>query len=83
VECSKCGAKVPKTLSTRTHICPSCKYVEDRDINAALNILKKALKMLSTGGRPETNPWGDLPASLIEVILSGYGESVNQESPSL
>jgi IS605 OrfB family transposase len=33
--CSNCGEKVQKSLSTRTHICPHCGYVEDRDINAA------------------------------------------------
>jgi putative transposase len=37
-ECSGCGERVPKTLSIRTHICPSCGLVLDRDHNAALNI---------------------------------------------
>ncbi|HEY9803904.1 MAG TPA: transposase [Leptolyngbyaceae cyanobacterium] len=41
--CSNCGEKVQKSLSTRTHICPHCGYVEDRDINAAINILRKGL----------------------------------------
>ncbi|MGB3535668.1 MAG: transposase [Microcoleaceae cyanobacterium] len=48
--CSNCGKKVNKSLSTRTHIC-SCGYTEDRDINAAKNILKKAL---STAGLAES-----------------------------
>ncbi|NCR71375.1 MAG: transposase, partial [Microcystis aeruginosa LG13-12] len=51
--CSNCGQKVPKSLSTRTHVCPHCGYVEDRDINAAINILKKGL---STVGHTETPP---------------------------
>jgi putative transposase len=34
--CSNCGEKVKKTLSTRTHVCPHCGYTEDRDINAAI-----------------------------------------------
>ncbi|MDJ0742097.1 MAG: transposase [Xenococcaceae cyanobacterium MO_167.B27] len=42
--CSNCGEKVVKTLSTRTHKCPHCGYVADRDENAAINILKSALK---------------------------------------
>ena len=42
--CSNCGEKVQKTLSTRTHICSHCGYIEDRDINAAINILKKAIQ---------------------------------------
>ncbi|WP_375341955.1 zinc ribbon domain-containing protein [Okeania sp. SIO3B5] len=41
--CSNCGQKVPKTLSVRTHSCPKCKTVLDRDENAAINILNKAL----------------------------------------
>jgi putative transposase len=38
--CSRCGAYVQKSLSVRTHICPSCGYVADRDVNAAQNILQ-------------------------------------------
>jgi putative transposase len=39
-KCSKCGELVQKSLSVRTHICPACGYVADRDVNAAQNILK-------------------------------------------
>ncbi len=42
-DCSECGTRVKKTLSMRTHICPGCGVVLDRDHNAALNILQKAL----------------------------------------
>jgi len=38
--CSGCGELVPKTLSQRTHSCPSCGLVLGRDHNAALNILR-------------------------------------------
>ncbi len=41
-ECSNCHEQVKKSLSTRTHVCPSCGFVEDRDVNAAKNILEKA-----------------------------------------
>jgi len=41
--CSQCGALVMKSLSQRTHYCPQCLYVEDRDVNASVNILKKGL----------------------------------------
>lgn len=41
-DCSCCGARVKKSLSTRTHVC-SCGAVLDRDWNAAINILIKAL----------------------------------------
>jgi putative transposase len=39
-ECSRCGERVRKSLSVRTHVCPVCGYVADRDVNAAQNILK-------------------------------------------
>ncbi|MBD2183485.1 transposase [Planktothrix sp. FACHB-1355] len=66
IDCSVCGAKVYKTLSTRTHQCPHCQTVLDRDWNAAINILKKGLKYLGeylngTVGQTETDPndWGE------------------------
>ncbi len=46
-DCSNCGQEVKKTLSTRTHKCPSCGYTDDRDANAAVNILMKALAGLA------------------------------------
>ena len=76
--CSNCGEKVKKSLSTRTHICPHCGYVEDRDINAAINILNRGL---STVGHTGSKAWGDLPSGSVGEILLGDGESVNQESP--
>ena len=37
--CSGCGCIVPKKLNVRTHHCPDCSLILDRDINAARNIL--------------------------------------------
>jgi putative transposase len=37
-DCSGCGERVPKSLSVRTHVCPVCGLVLDRDENAAKNI---------------------------------------------
>jgi putative transposase len=42
--CSRCGSIVPKSLSVRVHSCPDCGLVLDRDHNAAINILNKALR---------------------------------------
>ena len=54
INCSNCGEPVVKTLSTRTHSCPACSYIADRDENSGRNILKRALKQLSdTVGRTE------------------------------
>lgn len=69
VNCSYCGNKVPKTLAVRTHRCPSCGLVLDRDHNAALNILQR-----STAGTAGNYAWG-------EPALSGH--SLNQEALSL
>jgi putative transposase len=46
-DCSGCGTRVKKTLSVRTHICPQCHLVIDRDENAALNILVKGLNQVA------------------------------------
>jgi putative transposase len=37
---SRCRQRVAKSLSVRTHVCPSCGLVLDRDENAARNILR-------------------------------------------
>src|SRR5215472_8505618 len=50
-DCSGCGGRVQKTLSTRTHVCPKCGLVLDRDENAALNILAKAIEIGTLGHR--------------------------------
>jgi len=64
-DCSNCGQKVVKTLSTRTHKCPHCGYIADRDENAAINILKSALKEWSTTvGRTECEVSGEFPLCL-------------------
>ena len=45
-DCSACGTRVKKSLSVRTHMCPTCGIVVDRDENAALNILHAGLCIL-------------------------------------
>ncbi len=54
--CSNCGEVVKKSLSVRTHICNHCGYTQDRDWNAARNILEKAL---STAGHVGTYASGE------------------------
>ncbi|MEM9544280.1 MAG: transposase [Cyanobacteria bacterium P01_E01_bin.42] len=49
-DCSGCGTKVPKTLSVRTHECPKCGLSMDRDENAAVNILNRAIKEIQAVG---------------------------------
>ena len=45
-DCSSCGHRVKKSLSTRTHSCSKCGVEICRDTNAAINILKKGMKIL-------------------------------------
>ena len=69
-DCSACGSRVKKSLSVRTHICPGCGLVLDRDHNAAINILTKALECFRTDGQSGTgtskkvrNASGQTPAT--------------------
>ena len=55
--CSNCGETVKKSLSVRTHNCPHCGYIEDRDVNAAKNILQRGL---ATQGHWESNTLGEI-----------------------
>ncbi|MFL5656737.1 MAG: RNA-guided endonuclease InsQ/TnpB family protein [Ktedonobacteraceae bacterium] len=87
-ECSACGTRVKKTLSVRTHICPGCGVVLDRDHNAALNILQKALD--GTLGHRETteplsseNAWGEVTATVLPEVGVQQVSSPNQEPPVL
>ncbi|NES19598.1 MAG: transposase [Symploca sp. SIO3E6] len=50
--CSNCGVKVPKTLSVRLHECHICGITLDRDENAAINILNRALSVSEAGRSP-------------------------------
>ena len=60
-DCSACGTRVKKSLSVRTHVCHGCGMVLDRDRNAAVNILEKAMMVLS--GRQE--PIGQAPCETL------------------
>jgi putative transposase len=73
-DCSTCARAVKKSLSVRTHIC-RCGTVLDRDHNAALNILAKALRQagieLNTAGHAEINAWGQTDLySMVVTSLS-------------
>ena len=81
--CSQCGATVKKSLSVRTHVC-KCGMILDRDENAAINILIKALQILgyisNTVGQTEINACGEMALYLnLETVLK-QGHSMKQES---
>ncbi len=46
-ECSNCGNIQSMPLSKRIYFCEGCGLQEDRDINASINILKRALHSVS------------------------------------
>lgn len=62
--CSNCGEVVKKSLSTRTHVCPHCGYTQDRDWNAAQNILELGLR---TVGHTGSQVSGDIDLCLGEA----------------
>ncbi|MEH2310845.1 MAG: transposase [Nostoc sp.] len=61
-ECSNCGARVHKSLSTRTHSCSHCGHVEQRDVNAAKVILSR---VNARGGQPQSNASRDVPSTSV------------------
>jgi len=68
-KCSSCGEYVEKSLSVRTHVCPFCGYIADRDENAARNILQRGLQVLARTGpsssrREGPEPSGESPSAL-------------------
>ena len=95
-DCSSCGHRVKKSLSTRTHSCPSCGIEICRDTNAAINILKKGMGILgmewqnSTFGQKESasqeGKHGEKTASTIygqPDIASGLLLTMNKNPPHL
>jgi putative transposase len=88
-ECSRCGRIVRKSLSMRTHVCPGCGLILDRDHNAALNILLKALILYlgAQGNSPLVfgragNAWGDVAATALLERARQQATSRNQEPPA-
>ncbi len=55
-DCSRCGARVPKSLSVRTHVCPACGLVMDRDENSARRIKWVGQTLRGVPGMPGTQP---------------------------
>jgi putative transposase len=50
-DCSGCVFRVWKSLSVRTHICPNCGLIMDRDENSAVSIRDEGIR---TWGHQET-----------------------------
>ncbi|CCQ67911.1 Transposase, IS605 OrfB [Crocosphaera watsonii WH 0402] len=82
--CSNCGAVVKKSLSTRTHVC-ACGCRLDRDENAAINILNRALGTTGHVGTwiLDPNASGDLSSTFVGAVLHQQDGSLIEESPYL
>ena len=70
-KCSCCGSVVKKDLSDRTHECPFCEFVCDRDYNASRNILILGMGLPLEPAEPE--PLHHI--SVMQVLV------MNQEAP--
>src|SRR5262249_45855473 len=51
-DCSSCGKRVENSLSVRTHVCPFCGFIADRDHNAAMNMLRAGQTLRGAVGQP-------------------------------
>jgi len=60
-ECAVCGVETAKPIWVREHSCPACGHTEDRDLNAAKNILNRGLKQLGAGRSESTSVQTALP----------------------
>ena len=73
-ECSDCGYRLEKgeklSLSERTFRCPKCGLELDRDINAAINILKRA-----RAGLAQSNAGGDESSTLEKAEATNVKET--------
>jgi len=70
--CCQCGKKVQKDISVRTHKCPYCGIVLNRDLNAAINILNRIPKewrfdLDSTAGNAGIHAHGDTTSTTVMV----------------
>ncbi len=78
-ECSQCKVIVKKSLSTRTHVC-SCGLILQRDWNAAINILRKAV---SRDGQSQSNANGVATSTLLGASLVEQVATLKLESHAL
>ena len=74
--CSACWEIAPKTLSERTHVCPHCGHVMQRDQNSAAVVLLDAFQTQDTPGTGVAARPKPLPRQ------RGKSKSVTRETPT-
>lgn len=74
-QCSRCGRLVPKDLSVRRHQCPACGLTLDRDVNAARNVLARALESSTARTEPSVKRRTPVRRSREAAPLSGAESS--------
>lgn len=70
-DCSRCGTRVKKDLSTRIHKCPHCGLEIDRDVNAAINILHRGQQQLAVALAAANFPGTGIVSSNIYKFVEG------------
>jgi len=80
-DCSNCENRVEKELSDKTHDCEECGLTIDRDLNAARNIVQRAISSTVGQGLPELTPFETDSAG--EIIHISLRTVVDEGSPSI
>jgi len=75
--CSRCGGTKPMPLGIKTYEC-DCGFVCDRDVNAALNIQREAINILSRTGTVRIQARGDTSGGDMAYAISSH-VSMNRE----
>ncbi len=78
--CSCCDyIKQDLTLDIRSWTCPDCSTVHDRDVNAAKNVLKRALTIQSSGTNDYRHGAGLSPLEVTKVASKGTSVEVSKK----
>jgi putative transposase len=79
-ECSRCGRLTKHSLFERIYRCPHCELIMDRDINAAVNILKHAK---ARAGHARSHARGDWTSTiLLELRVRSLSQELHVEQYS-